>query len=173
MLALAAITRAAATAIMSRTATATATCAQVARCWPVPGAVPGIPTIASLHDLGGCVMSRSVALGTDGDGGIGPLTGLAGTGAGTRPDRQADTHCEQPEQAKHERQRVGAEGIMDADDAQNQASGAEDEATVGSGPANKAGPEQRGRGGSDEDRGWQPADDERHGAQVVEDQGKL
>src|SRR6267378_7827555 len=173
MLASAAITRAAATAIVSATATATATRAQAARRWPVPGAVPGIPTIASLHGLGGCVMSRRAALGADRDAGIGPPARLAGTGASTRPDRQADTHGEQPQQAKQERQRVGAEGIMDADDGQDQASGAEDEAAVGSGPANKAGAVQRGRGGRDEDRGRQPADDERHAAKVVKDQGEL
>src|SRR5689334_20750290 len=139
MLASAAITRAAATAIVPRPATATATHAQAARRWPVPGAVPGMPTIASLHGLGGCVMSRRVALGADRDAGIGPPARLAGAGASNRPDSQTDTHGEQPQQSKQECQRVGTEGIMDADDGQDQASGTEDEAAVGGGPANKAG----------------------------------
>src|SRR5215468_142162 len=139
MLASAAITRTAATAMVSRTATATATRAQAVRRWPIPGPVPGIPTIASLHGLGGCVMSRRAALGANLAAGIGPPAGLAGAGASTRPDRQADTHGEQPQQAKQERLRVGAERIMDADDRQDQASGTQDEAAVGSGPANKAG----------------------------------
>ena len=62
---------------------------------------------------------------------------------------------------------------MDADDGQDQASGAQDEAAVGSGQANKADAMQRGCDGRDEDRERQPADDERHAAQVVEDQGEL
>jgi hypothetical protein len=83
-------------------------------------AQPGIPTIASLHGLGGCVMSRCVALGADRDAGIGPPAGPDGPGASTRPDSETDTHGEQPRQAKQERQLVGADGIMDADDGQDQ-----------------------------------------------------
>ena len=136
MLASAAITTAAAAAIVSRTATATATRAQAARRWPVPGAAPGI--LASHRYTAWAVAScHGAALGADRDAGIGPPARLAGTGASARPDSQADTHGEQP-QAKQERQRVGAEGIMDADDGQDQASGAEDEPAVGSGQGNKA-----------------------------------
>lgn len=55
----AASTKAAVSAIVSRTATATATHAQAATRWLVPGAVPRIPTIASSHGPDDCVMSQS------------------------------------------------------------------------------------------------------------------